>query len=45
MEREALHGRFLAVGVPVVTWRRGEPLEPVLALASRFRRDARVVRP
>jgi uncharacterized protein (DUF58 family) len=44
MEREALRGRFLAMGVPVVTWRRGEPLEPALAAASRFHRDARLVR-
>jgi uncharacterized protein (DUF58 family) len=45
MERDALRGRFLAMGVPVVTWTRGEPLEPALAVASRFRRDTRVVRP
>ena len=44
MERQALRGRFLAMGVPVVTWQRGEPLEPVLAMAARFRRDARLVR-
>jgi len=44
MEREALRGRFLSMGVPVVTWRHGEPLEPALAVASRFRRDARMVR-
>jgi len=44
MEREALRGRFLSMGVPVVTWRRGEPLEPALSVASRFRRDARLVR-
>lgn len=44
MEREALRGRFLAMGVPVVTWRRGEPLAPALSVASRFRRDARLVR-
>jgi uncharacterized protein (DUF58 family) len=44
MEREALRGRFLAMGVPIVTWRRGEPLEPALAVAARFRRDARLVR-
>ena len=44
MERDALRGRFLSLGVPVVTWRRGEPLDGVLAVASRFRRGARRVR-
>jgi uncharacterized protein (DUF58 family) len=44
MERDALRGRFLAMGVPVVTWRRGEALDPALALATRFRRDTRLVR-
>src|SRR5205085_9671207 len=44
MERDALRGRFLAMGVPVVTWHRDEPLEPALAVAGRFRRDMRLVR-
>jgi hypothetical protein len=44
MERAALRGRFLDMGVPVVTWRRGEPLDGVLATAARLRRDARLVR-
>lgn len=44
MERAALRGRFLDMGVPVVTWRRGEPLDGVLAAASRLRRDTRLVR-
>lgn len=40
MEREALRGRFLSMGVPIASWRRGEPLEPVLASASAFRRQS-----
>jgi len=44
MERAALRGRFVDLGVPVVTWRRGEPLDGVLAAATRLRRDARLVR-
>jgi uncharacterized protein (DUF58 family) len=44
MERAALRGRFLDMGVPVVTWRPGEPLDGVLAVAARLRRDARLVR-
>jgi len=44
MEREALSARFLALGVPVVAWRRGEPLEGVLAAAAAFRREARLAR-
>jgi uncharacterized protein (DUF58 family) len=44
MERAALRGRFLDMGVPVVTWRRGEPLDGVLAAATQLRRDARLVR-
>jgi uncharacterized protein (DUF58 family) len=44
LEREALRGRFLAIGVPVVTWRPGEPLDAALEAAASFRRDARVVR-
>ena len=45
MQREALRGRFLTLGVPVATWRRGEPLEAALWALSAFRRDLRLVRP
>ena len=45
MQREALRGRFLTLGVPVATWRRGEPLEAALWAVSAFRRDLRTVRP
>jgi uncharacterized protein (DUF58 family) len=44
MEREAQRGRFLALGVPVVTWRAGEPLEAALGAAMTFRHNARMVR-
>jgi uncharacterized protein (DUF58 family) len=44
MEREALLARFLALGVPVVEWRRGEPLDGVLATSAAFRREARLAR-
>jgi uncharacterized protein (DUF58 family) len=44
MERDAMRARFLALGVPVVTWRRGEPIEASLAAAAAFRREARLVR-
>jgi hypothetical protein len=44
MERSALRGRFMDMGVPVVTWRRDEPLDGVLAVATRLRRDTRLVR-
>jgi hypothetical protein len=32
------------MGVPIVTWRRGEPLDGGLAAATRLRRDTRLVR-
>jgi uncharacterized protein (DUF58 family) len=44
MERAALRGRFLALGVPVAAWSAGAPLQAALAEADRFRRDARVAR-
>jgi uncharacterized protein (DUF58 family) len=44
MEREAMRGRFLAMGVPVVTWERDHPLDGALAMASSFRRGAHAVR-
>jgi uncharacterized protein (DUF58 family) len=44
MERDALRARFLALGVPVASWRRGEPMEASLAAAAAFRRGARLVR-
>lgn len=44
MEREALRGRFLEMGVAVTTWQPGEPLDAALATASSLRRGLRVVR-
>ena len=44
MEREALRGRFLEMGVAVTTWRPGEPLDAALATAGTLRRGLRVVR-
>jgi uncharacterized protein (DUF58 family) len=44
MERAALRGRFLALGVPAIAWSPGTPLQAALAEADRFRRDARVAR-
>lgn len=44
MERDVLRGRFLALGVPAVTWAAGTPLQAALAEADQFRRDARVAR-
>jgi uncharacterized protein (DUF58 family) len=44
MERDALRARLIAMGVPTVAWSAEEPIQPALAVADRFRRDARVVR-
>lgn len=44
MEREALRGHFLRMGVPVATWPPGERLEAALDGAAAFRRAARLVR-
>jgi uncharacterized protein (DUF58 family) len=44
MEREALRHRFLGLGVPVGSWRPGEPLDGALAAVGTFRRGARLAR-
>lgn len=44
LQREALRGRYERVGVPVVEWRRGVPLEAALAEVGAFRRQARLAR-
>jgi len=41
LKREALRARYQRVGVPVVEWREGEPLEGALAEVRAFRRQAR----
>jgi uncharacterized protein (DUF58 family) len=44
LQRDALRGRYERVGVPVVEWREGEPLEGALAEVGAFRRKARHAR-
>ena len=44
LKREALRARYRRVGVPVVEWREGEPLEGALAEVGAFRRQARFSR-
>jgi uncharacterized protein (DUF58 family) len=43
-KREALRARYQRVGVPVVEWREGAPLEGALAEVGAFRRQARYSR-
>lgn len=44
LRREALRSRYLALGVPVVEWHEGTPLEGLVEEVRGFRRHARVVR-
>ena len=44
LKREALRSRYRRVGIPVVEWREGTPLEGALAEVGAFRRQARVAR-
>ena len=44
LQREALRGRYERVGVPVMEWKRGVPLEGALAEVGAFRRQARLAR-
>ena len=44
LRRAAVRSRFRRLGVPVVEWRHGDPLEPVLEEVSAFRRYARAMR-
>ena len=44
LRRAAVRSRFRRLGVPVVEWRYGDPLEPVLEEVSQFRRYARAMR-
>jgi hypothetical protein len=43
LQRAAVRGRFRRLGMPVVQWRLGDPLEPVLEEVSAFRRYARAM--
>jgi uncharacterized protein (DUF58 family) len=44
LRREALRSRYFALGVPVVEWQEGTPLEGLVEEVRGFRRHARVVR-
>ena len=44
LRRAAVRSNFRRLGVPVVQWRWGDPLEPVLEEVSSFRRFARAMR-
>ena len=44
LRREALRSSYLRAGVPVVEWRRDEPLQAALEEVRTFRRHARVTR-
>ncbi len=44
LRREALRSRYLRLGVPVVEWREGVPLQAALEEVRGFRRHARMVR-
>jgi uncharacterized protein (DUF58 family) len=44
LRRDALRSSYLRLGVPVVEWRKGVPLQAALEEVRTFRRHARVVR-
>jgi uncharacterized protein (DUF58 family) len=44
LKRETLRARYRRVGIPVVEWHEGEPLEGALAEVGAFRRRARYTR-
>jgi len=44
LRRDALRSRYLRLGVPVVEWREGAPLQAALEEVRTFRRHARVTR-
>jgi uncharacterized protein (DUF58 family) len=44
LRRETLRSRYLRLGVPVVEWREGIPLQAALEEVRTFRRHARVLR-
>jgi uncharacterized protein (DUF58 family) len=44
LRRDALRASYLRVGVPVVEWRHGDPLQAALEEVRTFRRHARVTR-
>ncbi len=44
LRREALRSRYASLGVPIVEWREGVPLDAMVEEVRAFRRHARVVR-
>jgi uncharacterized protein (DUF58 family) len=44
LRRETLRSKYAALGVPIVEWREGVPMEAVVEEVRAFRRHARVVR-
>jgi uncharacterized protein (DUF58 family) len=44
LQREALRSKYAALGVPIVEWQEGVPMEAVVEEVRAFRRHARVVR-
>ena len=44
LRREALRIRYASLGVPIVEWREGVPLEAIVEEVRAFRRHARFVR-
>jgi hypothetical protein len=43
-KRDALRTKYASLGVPIVEWREGVPMEAVVEEVRAFRRHARVVR-
>jgi hypothetical protein len=44
LQREALRSKYASLGVPIVEWREGVPMEAVVEEVRAFRRHARVLR-
>jgi uncharacterized protein (DUF58 family) len=44
LRREALRSKYAALGIPIVEWREGVPMEAVVEEVKAFRRHARVLR-
>ena len=44
LRREAVRSKYAALGVPIVEWHEGVPMEAVVEEVRAFRRHARVVR-
>ena len=44
LRREALRSKYASLGVPIVEWREGVPMEAVVEEVRAFRRHARVLR-